>query len=68
MRSAMEKNMAILRFYRVDKSRSRENGGTGLGLSMVHFIVAVHGGKIRVESKKGEGTSFIFQFPKESIK
>ena len=56
------------RFYRVDKSRSRENGGTGLGLSMVRFIVAVHGGKIRVESKKGEGTSFIFQFPKESIK
>ena len=52
------------RFYRVDKSRSRENGGTGLGLSMVHFIVAVHGGKIHVESKKGEGTSFIFQFPK----
>jgi len=31
---------------------------------MVHFIVAVHGGKIHVESKKGEGTSFIFQFPK----
>ena len=52
------------RFYRVDKSRSRENGGTGLGLSMVHFIVAVHGGQIHVESKKGEGTSFIFQFPK----
>ena len=56
------------RFYRVDKSRSRENGGTGLGLSMVRFIIAVHGGKIHVESKKGEGTSFIFQFPKESIK
>ena len=52
------------RFYRVDKSRSRENGGTGLGLSMVHFIVAVHGGKIHVESKNGEGTSFIFQFQK----
>ena len=56
------------RFYKVDTSRNRENGGTGLGLSMVRFIVAVHGGKIRVESKKGEGTSFIFQFPKESIK
>lgn len=56
------------RFYRVDKSRSRENGGTGLGLSMVRFIVAVHDGQIRVESKKGEGTSFIFQFPKESFK
>ena len=52
------------RFYRVDKSRSRENGGTGLGLSMVRFIVAVHGGQICVESKKGKGTSFIFQFPK----
>lgn len=52
------------RFYRVDKSRSREGGGTGLGLSMVRFIVEVHGGQIHVESKKGEGTSFIFQFPK----
>ena len=59
-----DKERIFERFYRVDKSRSRENGGTGLGLSMVHFIVAVHGGKIHVESKKGEGTSFIFQFPK----
>ena len=57
-------NRLFERFYRVDKSRSRENGGTGLGLSMVHFIVAVHGGQIHVESKNGEGTSFIFQFPK----
>lgn len=52
------------RFYRVDKSRSRENGGTGLGLSMVRWIVSVHGGKIDVKSKENQGTSFIFQFPK----
>ena len=52
------------RFYRVDKSRSRENGGTGLGLSMVRWIVSIHNGDIRVKSKEGVGTSFIFQFPK----
>lgn len=52
------------RFYRVDKSRSRENGGTGLGLSMVRWIVSLHGGTIDVKSKEGVGTSFIFQFPK----
>lgn len=52
------------RFYRVDKSRSRENGGTGLGLSMVRWIVSLHGGDIDVKSKEGVGTSFIFRFPK----
>lgn len=52
------------RFYRVDKSRSRENGGTGLGLFMVRWIVSIHNGDIRVKSKEGVGTSFIFQFPK----
>lgn len=52
------------RFYRVDKSRSRENGGTGLGLSMVRWIVLLHNGKIDVKSQEGVGTSFIFQFPK----
>lgn len=51
------------RFYRVDKSRSRENGGTGLGLSMVRWIINLHQGTIRVESIEGIGTSFIFQFP-----
>ena len=52
------------RFYRIDKSRSRENGGTGLGLSMVRWIVNLHNGTIHVESIEDIGTSFIFRFPK----
>lgn len=46
------------RFYVIDKSRSRELGGTGLGLSIVKHIVMLHGWKINLSSKSGEGTSF----------
>lgn len=46
------------RFYVVDKSRSRELGGTGLGLSIVKHIALLHGGKVEVESKVGQGTKF----------
>ena len=45
------------RFYRVDKSRSTGEG-FGLGLSMVRFIVDIHGGSIAVKSKPGYGTTF----------
>jgi two-component system phosphate regulon sensor histidine kinase PhoR len=51
------------RFYRVDKGRSRDKGGTGLGLSIVKHIVQLHGGRVWVESKQGEGTSFFFSLP-----
>lgn len=51
------------RFYRVDKARSRESGGTGLGLAIVKHIVLNHGGKVRVESDLGRGSTFYFSLP-----
>ncbi|KPP96122.1 MAG: two component signal transduction system histidine kinase [Bacteroidetes bacterium HLUCCA01] len=49
------------RFYRTDKARSRDKGGTGLGLSVVKSILDAHGAAIHVESKPGTGTSFWFE-------
>jgi two-component system phosphate regulon sensor histidine kinase PhoR len=54
------------RFYRVDKARSRQQGGTGLGLSIVKHIIKSQGGDIRVESKKNEGSKFIFLLKKSA--
>ena len=48
------------RFYRVDKSRSREHGGSGLGLSIVKHIIESHGEGIEAESELGSGTTFRF--------
>ena len=50
-------------FFRVDKSRSRENGGVGLGLSLVWEIVTLHGGEIRVEESSEKGTTMAVKFP-----
>jgi two-component system phosphate regulon sensor histidine kinase PhoR len=51
------------RFYRVDKARSRELGGAGLGLSIVSWIAAVHEGKITVSSEPDQGSTFIVELP-----
>ena len=52
------------RFYRVDKARSREAGGSGLGLSIVHDAVLAHGGSISVGQNKPQGSVFIVTFPR----
>jgi two-component system phosphate regulon sensor histidine kinase PhoR len=51
------------RFYRVDVKRSRERGGTGLGLAIVKHIVNRHKGKLVIESKAGEGSTFTVLLP-----
>lgn len=50
-------------FYMVDKSRSRKQGGAGLGLATSSLIIEVHGGSFFVESKLGEGTTMRVQLP-----
>jgi heavy metal sensor kinase len=51
------------RFFRVDKARSREQGGSGLGLSICKWIVEAHRGEIKVESELGKGSSFVVKLP-----
>lgn len=54
-------------FFRVDKSRSRELGGVGLGLALVREIVRLHNGSIAVSESNEEGTTFEVVFPCETI-
>ncbi|WP_434639662.1 HAMP domain-containing sensor histidine kinase [Thermoanaerobacterium thermosaccharolyticum] len=61
-------NHIFERFYRVDKARSRQSGGNGLGLSICQWIATVHGGKIDVISKEGHGSTFIVWLPAKSEK
>jgi signal transduction histidine kinase len=51
------------RFYRVDKTRSRQMGGTGLGLPIAKWIIESHGGSIKVVSQLGQGSSFLITLP-----
>ena len=51
------------RFFRVDKARSRDLGGAGLGLSIVKSICLAHRGRVEVESKEGHGSRFIVELP-----
>jgi two-component system sensor histidine kinase SenX3 len=51
------------RFYRVDHGRSRQTGGTGLGLSIVRHVAANHHGRVEVDSREGEGSTFRLVLP-----
>ena len=51
------------RFFRVDKSRSRERGGSGLGLSIVKKLIEDHGGTVSVDSVPGKGSTFHVALP-----
>ena len=53
------------RFYRADQSRTRETGGSGIGLALVQQITALHQGTITVQSSLGQKTEFIVRLPKQ---
>jgi two-component system, OmpR family, sensor kinase len=51
------------RFYRVDSSRSRRQGGAGLGLAIVAAVVSAHGGRVSTSSTPGRGATFVVRLP-----
>jgi two-component system OmpR family sensor kinase len=50
-------------FYRADPSRSRDSGGSGLGLSIVNAVVTAHGGHVKVRETQGGGATFEVDLP-----
>ena len=61
--SKEDQERVFQRFTQVDSSATRTQGGTGLGLAITRELVELHGGALRVQSKLGKGSSFIFTMP-----
>jgi len=55
------------RFYRTDRARSRETGGSGLGLTIARSLVEAHGGRIWAQSQEGAGSTFTFSMPASAL-
>jgi two-component system sensor histidine kinase BaeS len=62
--SAAERALVFERFWRAEKSRSRQTGGSGLGLSIVRKLIEAHGGTASVTSEPGEGATFTLRLPR----
>ena len=54
-------------FYMVDKSRSRKEGGAGIGMALCQKIILLHHGALKIDSKLGEGTVIKVTFPMQLI-
>lgn len=61
--SARDRKLIVERFYRTDSELTRNSGGSGLGLSIVKFIVEGHGGELEIESEPGKGSVFKIIIP-----
>ncbi|HLB36622.1 MAG TPA: ATP-binding protein [Gemmatimonadales bacterium] len=61
--AAEDRDRVFERFYRVDKSRSRDMGGTGLGLALVKWAAEAHGGRAELETELGRGSTFTLVLP-----
>lgn len=55
------------RFFRVDRGRSRDDGGVGLGLAIVKHVLGRHDGRLEVESERGKGSTFTGHFPASRV-
>ena len=62
-----EIDLVFDRFYKTDKSRSKDKKGLGLGLYLVRSIIRLHGGDISAKSFYGEYTEFDFYIPKRTV-